>query len=176
MADYLVLYLRHRLQKGFLARNQAPKDEDMENMSAYITQLEGFDQLEPDIIKNTKVHKVLKGLIKLGSIPRDDEFNFKQRSTELLAKWNTVLEADAPDVTGLATNGVKQESKKVEVPAEKKTQDEATIPDDSNAKDVDGDVVVPDADQGIRDGASTSKTEAVPGSETGVKVLEAVTT
>ena len=40
-----VLYLRHRLQKGLLTRDQAPKPEEMKLMSDYITKLESFPDL-----------------------------------------------------------------------------------------------------------------------------------
>lgn len=45
-----VLYLRHRLQKGFLSRDQAPKDEDMTNMSEYLKQLEAHEDLEAEVL------------------------------------------------------------------------------------------------------------------------------
>ncbi|KAJ4344898.1 hypothetical protein N0V95_006098 [Ascochyta clinopodiicola] len=119
-----ILYLRHRLQKGFLSRDQAPKDEDMASMADYLKQLEAHEDLEAQVIKMTKVHKVLKAIIKLDNIPKEEEHHFKQRSTELLNKWGGALAADgeSADKTTAATNGVKaddekSESAKVETPA-----------------------------------------------------------
>jgi hypothetical protein len=43
------------LQKGFLSRDQAPKDEDMVNMADYLRQLEAYEDLEGKIIRETKV-------------------------------------------------------------------------------------------------------------------------
>ncbi|KAI5366441.1 Putative PWWP domain-containing protein [Septoria linicola] len=89
-----VLYLRHRLQKGFLSRDQAPKEDEMASMAEFFTQLEGYENLEPSIIRTTKIHKVLKAIVKLASVPKDDEFDFKRRSSAMLEVWNKRLEAD----------------------------------------------------------------------------------
>jgi hypothetical protein len=165
-----VLYLRHRLQKGFLSRDQAPKDEDMAAMSGYLKDLEAHDDLEAEVIKKTKVHKVLKAIIKLNSIPKEEEYAFKQRSSELLTKWGGALAADPEPAAGgpaeAATNGVKHdESEKPESPkeespvekngdatAEKKDEEEkkedttTEIASATKAVDLNGDVAMADAD------------------------------
>jgi hypothetical protein len=89
-----VLFLRHKLQKGFLSRDQAPQESEMAAMSNYIKKLEGYGELEAGIIRTTKINKVLKALIKLNTIPKDEEFNFRGRSVELLGKWNKLLGTD----------------------------------------------------------------------------------
>ncbi|KAK5172400.1 hypothetical protein LTR04_005981 [Oleoguttula sp. CCFEE 6159] len=94
-----VLYIRHRLQKGLLSRDAAPKEEEMATMAEFFTQLENHTDLEVSIIKKTKINKVLKAVVKLNSIPKEEEFNFKKRSADLLATWNKALaqaEADGP--------------------------------------------------------------------------------
>lgn len=87
-----VLYLRHRLQKGFLTRDVAPKEEEMDAMAEFFTQLEAYGELEPSILRATKINKVLKGIVKLSSIPKEEEYNFKKRSNDLLAQWNAALD------------------------------------------------------------------------------------
>ncbi|WPH02516.1 PWWP domain [Acrodontium crateriforme] len=89
-----VLYLRHRLQKGFLSRDHAPLESEMANMADFFTQLEAYENLEPAIIRTTKVHKVLKAIVKLTSVPKDQEFNFKKRSAALLENWNRRMESE----------------------------------------------------------------------------------
>ncbi|KAG5300977.1 PWWP domain-containing protein [Histoplasma ohiense] len=91
-----VLYLRHKLQKGFLTRDQAPKAEEMASMSNFIQKLESYADLEVSIIRTTKINKVLKAIIKLNSIPKDEEFNFRRRSINILNKWTTLLDSDIP--------------------------------------------------------------------------------
>lgn len=100
-----VLFLRHKLQKGLLTKDQQPKEEDMKMMSEYITKLEGYADLEVSIIRVTKINKVLKGLLKLESIPKEEEFKFKERSAELLGKWNKILEKDTPNQATPQANG-----------------------------------------------------------------------
>ncbi|KAI1345117.1 hypothetical protein F5Y15DRAFT_410795 [Xylariaceae sp. FL0016] len=123
-----ILFLRHRLQKGLLLRDQAPKAEEMQSMSEFLAKLETFPDLEVSIIRVTKINKVLKAILKLETIPREDEFKFKPRSQALLDKWNALLavegSAPAPVTNGVngtsstaaksekeATNGVKEEVK-----------------------------------------------------------------
>lgn len=122
-----VLYLRHRLQKGFLSREKAPQENEMAGMADFFSQLEAYESLEPSIIRVTKIHKVLKAIVKLSSIPKDEEFQFKKRSSAMLEVWNKRMEADgdggAPKSAGLPedkapeANGVKEESAAPAAPA-----------------------------------------------------------
>lgn len=90
----------------------------MKNMSEFISKLEGYSELEVSIIRSTKINKVLKAIIKLNSIPKEEEFKFKSRSQTLLDKWNKLLAGEqaptAPPTSVATTNGtseVKSESK-----------------------------------------------------------------
>lgn len=102
----------------------------MANMADYLKQLEAHEDLEAEVIKTTKVHKVLKAIIKLDNIPKEEEHNFKQRSTALLNKWGGALAADGESTektTPAATNGTKadddkSESAKAETPAAEKKE------------------------------------------------------
>ncbi|KAG5924370.1 hypothetical protein E4U53_003419 [Claviceps sorghi] len=97
-----VLFLRHKLQKGLLTREQKPKEEEMQSMSDFITLLEKFGNLEVSIIRETKINKVLKAILKLDAVPREEEFQFKKRSQTLLDKWNKLLAGE----TSAAANGI----------------------------------------------------------------------
>lgn len=101
-----VLYLRHRLQKGFLSRDMAPQESEMSGMAEFFNQLESYAELEPSIIRTTKIHKVLKAIVKLASVPKDDEFHFKKRSSAMLEIWNKRMESenDAPTSTAAGTS------------------------------------------------------------------------
>lgn len=61
-------------------------------MSEFISKLEGYADLEVSIIRATKINKVLKAILKLAEIPKESEFQFKDRSKSLLEKWNKILE------------------------------------------------------------------------------------
>ncbi|PNY23609.1 PWWP domain-containing protein 3 [Tolypocladium capitatum] len=101
-----VLYLRHKLQRGLLTREQQPQENEMKVMSEFINVLENFVDLEVSIIRATKINKVLKAILKLDSIPREEEFQFKKRSQTLLDKWNKLLAGDGPAPPCASTNGV----------------------------------------------------------------------
>jgi hypothetical protein len=101
-----VLYLRHKLQRGLLTRDQQPQETEMKQMSDFIQMLENFADLEVSIIRATKINKVLKAILKLDSIPREDEFHFKNRSQALLDKWTKLLAGDGAPAAISAPNGV----------------------------------------------------------------------
>lgn len=141
-----VLFLRHKLQKGFLSRDQAPQESEMEQMSNYIKKLENYGDLEVSIIRATKINKVLKALTKLNTIPKDEVFDFRGRSVEMLSKWNKILgseSADADDkkASTPTTNGVHKEetepkSEAADTPAEKVSEPvetTSTVPIESAA-------------------------------------------
>ena len=65
----------------------------MKQMSEFISKLEGYADLEVSIIRVTKINKVLKAILKLAEIPKESEFQFKDRSKSLLEKWNKILES-----------------------------------------------------------------------------------
>ena len=122
-----ILYLRHRLQKGFLSRDAAPKEDEMTSMAEFFGQLEKYHELEPAIIRTTKIHKVLKAIVKLAVIPKDEEFNFKTRSQQMLEIWNKRMEGEgdgqaapksATDEKTPATNGDAPSARATEEPAQ----------------------------------------------------------
>ncbi|ROV99946.1 hypothetical protein VMCG_06215 [Cytospora schulzeri] len=117
-----VLFLRHKLQKGLLTRDQQPKEDEMKVMSDYLVKLEQFPDLETEIIRATKINKVLKAMLKLETIPKEEEFNFKPRSQVLLDKWTKLLQADdAPTSASHEENGVNGRSSEAPAKEEAKT-------------------------------------------------------
>ena len=79
----------------------------MQPMSDFLAKLETFPDLEVSIIRATKINKVLKAILKLEAIPKEEEYTFKSRSQSLLDKWNKILATDgAAAPTSGATNGV----------------------------------------------------------------------
>lgn len=127
-----VLYLRHKLQKGFLSRDEAPKDEAMAEMSEFLTQLENHKELDSAIIKYTKIHKVLKGIVKLDTIPKESEYDFKKRSHAMLDIWSKRMDAEAGD--GAAKESAEPKS---EPPQEKLAEEkpDAQTNGDTDMKD-----------------------------------------
>ena len=96
-------------------------------MSDYITKLETYTDLEVSIMRATKIHKVLRAIVKLEGIPRDAEFEFKHRSRGVLAGWTKALTAAEdgagaePEEKEKTQNGVREEQTKGETtPADDK--------------------------------------------------------
>ena len=116
----------------------------MKQMAEFVTKLEGYADLEVSIIRATKINKVLKAILKLPSIPKEEEFNFKTRSQTLLDKWNKLLASDTPSAP---TNGI---------------SDGKTEPEDS--KDT-----VPEPTNGVKKVAGGEKAGAKTGAKTEVE-------
>ena len=113
-----MLYYRHKLQRGFLSRDIPPKEDEMKvyhpkqqwsskianqygkSMSDFLAELETYPDLESSIIRVTKIHKVLKAMLKLPTIPLDGQYKFKDRAAELLGKWNEILASDTTGHSG----------------------------------------------------------------------------
>ena len=85
--------MRHKLQKGLLTKGQPPKEENIHEMSSYLTKLEGLGSPPSSAISETKICKILKCIKKLEEIPRDDELHIKKRAENLFDKWKPILDA-----------------------------------------------------------------------------------
>ncbi|KAH7416948.1 PWWP domain-containing protein [Cadophora sp. MPI-SDFR-AT-0126] len=121
-----ILFLRHKLQKGLLTRDQEPKEMEMRQMSEFIAKLQGYADLEVSIIRATKINKVLKAILKLPFIPREEEYQFKERSQELLDKWNKLLATDTPAVPATSTTTNGNGEAKADIESAKASPTEAT--------------------------------------------------
>lgn len=134
----------------------------MPAMAEHLTQLEGHPDLEPSIIRATKINKVLKGIMRLASIPREEQFSFKSRSEGLLAHWNKLLniDGDSPAVAvaePTSTNGVSHDEKAT---SDAKPSEEPASAAKSEEPKENGDVIMKDAPA-----TSEAETEATPAAE-----------
>ena len=120
----------------------------MATMATYFDKLEKHTDLEVSIIRVTKINKVLKMIVKLNSIPRDEEFHFRQRSLNMLSNWKNILDSDVPVASAdkdakPATNGVSKYDETVETPKleteEEKDLEPKTANDDTPMPDADAD-------------------------------------
>ncbi|RMD39380.1 hypothetical protein DV735_g5752, partial [Chaetothyriales sp. CBS 134920] len=172
-----VLFLRHKLQKGFLSRDQAPQEDDMPQMSAFIKKLEHYEDLEAPIIRATKINKVLKALLKLNTIPRDEEFDFRKRSVELLGKWK-ILGAEPHEADGdkeskdtPTTNGVNGEAAAEDgqgkpAPDDEAAQAESSEPpattDEGAAAETAAETATAETKPGVEEAAADEALESAP--------------
>jgi hypothetical protein len=84
-----IRYLRFKLQKGLLSKEQQPKSDDMGEISSFLKKLEKIESPPETIIRATGILKVLKKIRKLDEIPRDDDFEIKGRAARLHEKWSS---------------------------------------------------------------------------------------
>lgn len=88
---------RHKVQKVFLGRDGTINAEDMPSADATFSTIEEYDGMTAEHLRFTKIGKVMKRVMQLADIPRDDEFHFKDRAETLCAKWGAIMAAgDAP--------------------------------------------------------------------------------
>lgn len=116
-----------------MTRDQQPKEEEMKQMSEFISKLEGYSDLEVSIIRQTKINKVLKAILKLSEIPKEADFKFKERSRSLLEKWNKILESSEQPAAS-ATPAPGDDEKKVTNGVEKSAKSEEKADEKSDEK------------------------------------------
>lgn len=119
----------------------------MEQMSRFIDELKEHIDLEAEIIRSTKIHKVLKQMLKLDNIPREEEFKFIDRANVLLGHWNATLAKDAQ-----RAEGEKPSADQSKVTTDKKEPDSA-------AKESSADAPAPTTNGGTK--ATTEGSKAV---------------
>ena len=62
--------------------------QDMPSHDATFKVVEAYDGITSDQLKISKIGKVMKRIVLLPDIPRDDEFKFKERAQKLVEKWS----------------------------------------------------------------------------------------
>lgn len=77
----------------------------MAAMSNFFSKLEAHSDLEVSIIRATKINKVLKMIVKLNTIPKDEEYHFRRRAIDILAKWKNLLESDTTPAAAAEDQG-----------------------------------------------------------------------
>jgi hypothetical protein len=73
-------------------------------MSAYLKMVKEFKSPSPSVIRATKINKVLKRIRRLGEIPGDSKFHFKERAASLLGKWAGILKKEEQFTRSTTTN------------------------------------------------------------------------
>lgn len=90
-------------------------------MATFFDKLEKYTDLEVSIIRTTKINKVLKMIVRLNSIPRDEDFKFRRRAMDILSSWKNVLDSDIhPESAGkdslLTANGASKDDESAGTP------------------------------------------------------------
>lgn len=132
----------------------------MASMSEFFTRLEKFTDMDASILKATRIHKVPKAILRMESIPKEDEFNFKTRSQKLLDQWNKLLAAD-PSPADAGSNGVNGAEGK------KGSKAEPTEAEEAGDKAAEGDKT--ESEAADKDEATDKKSEEASGDKVRAK-------
>ena len=148
----------------------------MGNMAGLFTKLESYPELEVSIIRVTRINKVLKMIVKLPFIPRDEEFHFRRRALNILSKWKNILDAEPESASTSErqrqpkANGVHKEDEqtpespnKTEAEDGKKETDTKPSKEDESPEGLD--TPMPDADAETEDKTAAPEPAAEPAAE-----------
>lgn len=147
----------------------------MAAMANFFTKLEGHPDLEVSIIRKTRINKVLKMIVKLPFIPREEEFQFRRRAVNILGKWKNVLDADtaaagAAEDKEKKANGVHKEEDKTPVtPTKTEAEEEKKGAEEKQTKEEDTseplDEPMPDAEAEAGEKAQAPEAAEEPSKE-----------
>lgn len=129
----------------------------MQQMSDYVTILEKLKDLEVSIIRATKINKVLKAILKLDTIPKEEEFKFKPRSQALLDRWNKLMDDESGTTNGV--NGSTEAKKKPESNGAKAETPDVKKPEAASTEEKEGKASPSQDEEKAAD--EPAKTEAV---------------
>ncbi|OCF61281.1 hypothetical protein L486_00928 [Kwoniella mangroviensis CBS 10435] len=108
---------RHKLQRAFLSKS-LPSAEEMPSYDDLFKTIESYDSMTIDALQYSKIGKVMKKIMTLNEIPRNEEFKITDRASKLMHQWtdfiassenkpNGAANGEAPAST--AANGEKKE-------------------------------------------------------------------
>ncbi|CED82044.1 Transcription factor IIS, N-terminal [Phaffia rhodozyma] len=112
---------RHKLQRGFLGK-LPPQEKDMPQCHEYFNTIEAYDSMTVEQLQTSKIGKVMRKIAALDNIPNETKYNFKERASKLMGKWQTQLPSgSAAEEAGTPTNGAST-SKKATAPESTKSK------------------------------------------------------
>ncbi|KAK6909424.1 hypothetical protein I204_01287 [Kwoniella mangroviensis CBS 8886] len=108
---------RHKLQRAFLSKS-LPSAEEMPSYDDLFKTIESYESMTIDALQYSKIGKVMKKIMTLNEIPRNEEFKITDRASKLMHQWtdfiassenkpNGAANGEAPAST--AANGEKKE-------------------------------------------------------------------
>jgi len=97
---------RHKLQKAFLSKAGAIVSE-MPAADQVFKAAEDYQGYTIEYLQFSKIGKLMRKIATAPDIPRDDEFNFRQRAQALVTRWQDQLQGNAASASsaGPKTNG-----------------------------------------------------------------------
>ena len=164
---------RHELQRIFLSPEPAKPDQ-IEKADQQLKIIENDNEISVNSILSSKLNKVLKRIIGLETISRDEEFNIRSRSQALYERFEKMINGDnqhpqqpndekknenGEDVKMSESEPTKQESEKREENPKPDTENEKK--EEENAKQ-DGENEKMEEEKPKQDGEDENKEEETP--------------
>lgn len=86
------VWFRSKLQRGLIQRRTDPTEAELSSISNVFKDLENFsDSINSDLLKVSKIHKVLKAITRVETLKRPDDYKFHDRSIDLILKWEPYI-------------------------------------------------------------------------------------
>jgi hypothetical protein len=83
---------RAKLQRGLLQRKDEPTEEELKICSGVLKELEDFSPLiTTELLKVSKLHKVLRAILKVDSLRNPYNFQFHERAGNLIVAWSDFI-------------------------------------------------------------------------------------
>ncbi|KAH3678993.1 hypothetical protein WICMUC_001307 [Wickerhamomyces mucosus] len=104
----LAINFRAKLQRGLIQRKDKPTADELLGCSTILEDLEKFSEdghIDSEILKFSKIHKVLKAITKQPGLERSSDFKFHTRSIQLLLKWEDFIREIRKEKVEANTNG-----------------------------------------------------------------------
>ncbi|WVR07685.1 hypothetical protein IAU60_004727 [Kwoniella sp. DSM 27419] len=81
---------RHKLQRAFLSKS-LPSAEEMPTYDDLFKTIESYKDMTIDALQYSKIGKVMKKIVTLSEIPRNDEFKITDRASKLMHQWTDFI-------------------------------------------------------------------------------------
>ncbi|WVR00271.1 hypothetical protein IAU59_007414 [Kwoniella sp. CBS 9459] len=113
---------RHKLQRAFLSKS-LPTADEMPTYDELFKTIESYNAMTIDALQYSKIGKVMKKIVTLPDIPRNDEFKITDRASKLMHQWTDFIASSESKPNGgasadVAANGNGDAEKKEEKASE----------------------------------------------------------
>ncbi|ODN94654.1 hypothetical protein L198_04795 [Cryptococcus wingfieldii CBS 7118] len=115
---------RHLLQKAFLGESM-PSAESIHSFDETFREIENYEQMTIEALQFSKIGKVMRKMVALKNIPKNDKYKFTDRAGALMNKWQSYIDISNPPASGAASQSpVSKKAGKEDKPVSKKAEEE----------------------------------------------------
>ncbi|WVF73081.1 hypothetical protein IAT40_007900 [Kwoniella sp. CBS 6097] len=93
---------RHKLQRAFLSKS-LPTADEMPTYDELFKTIESYNAMTIDALQYSKIGKVMKKIVTLSEIPRNEEFKITDRASKLMHQWTDFIASSESKPNGSAS-------------------------------------------------------------------------